>query len=446
MVDRPALHLDALLQGTPFRAIARLGAGGMGEIYEAIGPFGGEPVVVKLLRAELLDQPELVERLRREGEMLQFLSHPNIVVSHGHGATAAGLPYVVLERLVGSTLRQELSRRCVLPVGEAVGYARQLLSALARVHDAGVVHRDIKPGNVMVCPAGRRVRIKLIDFGVAKVEREARRLVGPIVFPTREGVCLGTPRYVSPEQASGSDVDRRTDIYAAGMLLYTLVAGRGPFDDIVGVQRVLEAHIGQEPPPPSRFMAAPLAPPIEAVIMRAIAKNPAERFADALTFRRELGRAWAKVRRVGRRASARHPRTSDARRAAFGRGATSYAARPAFDRCLIRTHAAPLPRIAYGPDRGQTVTVRAFSVADDSPRSCAPLASDATTGVCQPSSLALAAPADPSRMRVDTDGGPTPKPAKRQRAFRAPVSRRGVVCSAAAFFAVAGGLAMWFVR
>jgi serine/threonine protein kinase len=448
MVGRPAHHLDALLQGTPFRAVARLGAGGMGEIYEAVGPFGGEPVVVKLLRAELADQPELVERMRREGEMLQFLSHPNIVVSHGHGITAAGLPYVVLERLVGSTLRQELSRRCVLPVGEAVGYARQLLSALARVHDAGIVHRDIKPGNVMLCPAGRRARIKLIDFGVAKVEREARQLVGPIAFPTREGVCLGTPRYVSPEQAIGCDVDRRTDIYAAGMLLYTLVAGRGPFDDIVGVQHVLEAHIGQEPPPPSRFMAAPLAAPIEAVILRAIAKNPAQRFADAVTFRRELGRAWAKVRGPGRRVTncGRRPRTSDVRRPSFGRGATSYEARPASDRCLIRTRAAPLPRLAYGADSGQTVTVRAFSVADDALRSRPPLPSDATTGVCQPTSPAPATPADPSLMTVGRDGGPMPKSTSRQGAFRAPVSRRGVVCSAAAFFAVAGGLAMWFVR
>ena len=438
MVGSPALDLDALLQGTPFRAVARLGAGGMGEIYEAVGPFGGEPVVVKVLRAELVDQAELVERLRREGEMLQFLSHPNIVASYGHGTTAAGRPYVVLERLVGSTLRQELARRSAIPVGEALAYVRQLLSALARVHDAGVVHRDVKPGNVMVCLAARGARIKLIDFGVAKVEREARRLVGPIAFPTREGTCLGTPRYISPEQAIGLDVDRRTDIYAAGMLLYTLVAGRGPFDDIVGVKRVLEAHIAQEPPPPSRFMALPLAPPIEAVILRAIAKNPAERFADVGTFRRELAQAWAKVRGAGRRVPASGRRGKpDALRPAFERGAPSYAHRPAFD-------AVPHPlsrgfvtarRLRSRPGSGAgRAFARCFGRADP------PLGRRQTDrgGESHPQRRF-------GRRKMAGESGPGSSGGK-ARVFPGPISRRGVVFSAAAFFAVAAGLAMWFVR
>src|SRR5689334_23788507 len=113
----------------------------MGEIYEAIGPFGGDRVVVKLLRADLVDRLELAERLQREGEILQALSHPNIVVSHGHGRTAEGRPYVVLERLVGSTLHHELVRRRAFPLGEAIAYARQLLAALDAVHAASIVHR-----------------------------------------------------------------------------------------------------------------------------------------------------------------------------------------------------------------------------------------------------------------------------------------------------------------
>jgi hypothetical protein len=419
----------------------------MGEIYEAIGPFGGQPVVVKILRAELAGQAELVERMRREGEMLQFLAHPNIVVSYGHGTTAAGRPYVVMERLLGSTLRQELSRRCAIPVGEAVGYTRQLLSALARVHDAGLVHRDIKPGNVMLCAAaGRGARIKLIDFGVAKVEREARRLVGPIAFPTREGICLGTPRYVSPEQASGLDVDRRTDIYAAGMLLYTLVAGRGPFDDIVGVERVLEAHIAHEPPPPSRFMAVPLAASIEAVILHAIAKNPAERFADVVTFRRELSRAWAKERGLRRPPLAGRGGGKPKVRPPFDRGGATYAHRPAFDGCRIRMGGASLPRVAYGAGSTELVTVRAFSAGDAGPETGPQIASHATTAVCPPKIAREALPSDRSLVTAHTDGGPTPASAERRCGLPAPISRRGVFCSAAAFFAVAGGLAMWFVR
>lgn len=405
------MDLDALLLGTPFRAIARLGAGGMGEIYEATGPFGGNPVVVKLLRSELADRAELAERLLREGEILQFLSHPNIVVAHGHGTTAAGRAYVVLERLVGCTLRQELVRRRAFPVGEAVAYTRQLLAALGTVHEAGIVHRDVKPGNVMVCPVDRGNRLKLIDFGVAKVQAEARRHVAPVAFPTREGFCLGTPRYVSPEQASGLDVDRRTDIYAAGMLLYRMVAGRGPFDDVVGVEGLLAAHLEKEALAPSHFMAAPLAPPLEAVIMRAIAKNPAERFADAATFSRELGQVWNRARGSRRGAAVR--------RIAL---ATPYAQRPSSHRCRIRAIATSPARVAYGAPSMCT---------DDAVTQVIPAATadEPITVVWSSASTVL--------------GAVPPLPPRR---FCPPISRRGVFCSAAAFFAVAGGLAMWFVR
>ena len=383
----------------------------MGEIYEATGPFGGERVVVKLLRAEMAHRPELVERLLREGEILQILSHPNIVVARGHGKTAAGRAYVVLERLVGSTLQQELLRRRVFPVGEAIAYTRQLLAALGAVHEAGFVHRDVKPGNVMLCPDDHGNRIKLIDFGVAKVEAEARRHVAPIVFPTREGLCVGTPRYVSPEQASGLPVDRRTDIYAAGILLYRMIAGRGPFDEIVGARGLLEAHIAKEAPAPSRFMSAPLAPRLEAVILRALAKNPADRFGSAATFSRELGQAWSRVRGSRRGAAVRRVAV-----------AIPYARRPSSLPCRIRAVTAPSPRAAYraAPTCATDVQVtRAITTA-----------SEEAIGVVWSSAFTVVRPA--------------PCPARRR--FCAPVSRRGVFCSAAAFFAVAGGLAMWFVR
>jgi serine/threonine-protein kinase len=397
MASRAASDLDAILQGTPFRAVARLGRGGMGEIYEARGPFGGVPVVVKVLRADLADQEELGERLRREGELLQWLSHPNIVVSHGHGTTAEGRPYVVLERLVGSTLRQELTRRGALPLREAVVYTRQLLAALGAVHRAGLVHRDVKPGNVMVCSAGSLTRLKLLDFGVAKVAGDARRLVGPIAFPTREGVCLGTPRYFSPEQASGLDVDRRTDIYAAGMLLYTLLAGRGPFDDVVGVDRLLEAHIATAAPPPSRFMSTPLDRAVEAVVLRAIAKNPADRFDDVASFGRELGRASRRERDTRRTPRCRFLVTKP------------YPQRATIDRCLLR-HASP--RVLRGPYEGCRVE----------------------PSTLEPDELEL-------RPCPDEDRGASNAP-------RNDLARRAIAVgfSAAAFFALAGRLAMWFVR
>jgi len=432
-----SIDLDALLRGTPFRAVARLGAGGMGEIYEAIGPFGGAPVVVKVLRAELADRAELVERLRREGEMLQFLSHPNIVVSHGHGTTSAGRPYVVLERLVGSTLREELLRRRVLPVREAVGYARQLLAALGAVHQAGVVHRDVKPGNVMVCATGRGRRIKLFDFGVAKVEGDARRMVAPIAFPTREGFCLGTPRYVSPEQASGLDVDRRSDIYAVGMVLYALVAGRGPFDDIVAVDHLLQAHIRQEAPPPSRFMTAPLAPSIEGVILRAIAKNPADRFADVVTFRDELRRALSAARGPRRR--------GPVRRIAW---AVGYPRRAATDRCRICTVAPCVPPVAYGEApvlarSPQGAEVHRSGGSDDA---ITVAWCGVATPLMGPPDDVCGAPTDARMGVVARDGVLAGGPEEGKSSFHRSISRRGVFCSAAAFFAVAGGVAMWFVR
>src|SRR5262249_37043100 len=114
------------------------------------------------------------------------------------------------------------------------------------------------------------------------------RLIEPLAFPTMDGHCVGTPRYASPEQALGSAVDERSDIYAAGILLYTLVTGRGPFDEIKGASNVLLAHINEEPPPPSRFTRVPIPAALEAVILRAIAKDPGDRFADALSFSREL--------------------------------------------------------------------------------------------------------------------------------------------------------------
>jgi len=382
----------------------------MGEIYEATGPFGGPPVVVKLLRAELAARAEFVERLLREGEILQLLSHPNIVVAHGHGTTAAGRPYIVLERLTGCTLRQELVRRRSFPVREAVTYARELLAALGAVHAAGIVHRDIKPGNVMVCPAAAGNRIKLFDFGVAKVETGSPVRIAPIAFPTREGLCLGTPRYVSPEQASGLAVDGRTDIYAVGMLLYTMIAGRGPFDDIVDVPRLIAAHIEQEAPPPSCFMKTPLAPLVEAVILRAIAKNPADRFGDAAAFMRELARASGRVRGSRRGAAIRRITV-----------ATPYAHRPRSHRCRI--HAiAPSPRPPYGEQ---------WMLTDRHNREELPAGTfDASIPVIWSSAFAA----------IGAASAPLP------RSPAAPISRRGVFFSAAAFFAMAGGLAMWFVR
>jgi serine/threonine-protein kinase len=249
-----------------------------------------------VLRAELAKQPEMIDRMRVEGEALELLSHPNIVGARGHGITRAGRPYVAMERVTGPTLKEELRRRGALPLDEAVGYTRQVLAALKAVHEAGIVHRDVKPENIVVSRHGDAPRLKLLDFGVAKVEPSRHLRIAPLALPTLEGQCVGTPRYASPEQARGDVVvDKRADIYAAGILLYTMVAGRGPFDQVKGAGRVLQAHISEAPPPPSQFAALPVPRAIEAIILRAIAKDARDRYADAVTFDRELVHAMAEL-------------------------------------------------------------------------------------------------------------------------------------------------------
>src|SRR5258706_2879664 len=150
MSSEPAREVEQLLEGTPYRILGRLAAGGMGQIYEAIAADGSEKVVVKLLRADLLKQADMVDRMRVEGEACALLRHPRIVGYRGHGTTADGRPYVTMEYLEGATLQSELRRRGSLPVAEALHFTRQLLSALRAVHGAGIVHRDIKPENVLV--------------------------------------------------------------------------------------------------------------------------------------------------------------------------------------------------------------------------------------------------------------------------------------------------------
>jgi eukaryotic-like serine/threonine-protein kinase len=392
MSSETAHDVEQLLEGTPYRAVARLAAGGMGEIYEAV-TFDSESVVVKLLRSDLVQQADMVDRMRVEGEALELLQHPGIVASRGHGLTAGGRPYVAMERLHGSTLQGELRRRGALPVAEAIHYTRRLLSALRAVHRAGIVHRDIKPENVMVSRRnGSPPQVKLLDFGVAKVAGGPGQLIAPLAFPTMDGACVGTPRYASPEQARGASVDQRTDIYATGILLYTLVAGRGPFDDIKGAGNILMAHINEEPPSPSRFTRFPIPLPLESIILRAIAKDPNDRFADAASFSRELLVTMAKM-------------------------------------CL------PLDFMASPSDIALALTEPRAGVTTLSSRR----AHEATTVAALPRS---AKPSSAGTFRGAT-GAARPRP---EAPPDVPLSSAEVLLSAAAFAAVACGVAMWFVR
>lgn len=287
-----------VLDGTPYRALGPLGRGGMGEVLDAEHRALGKRVVVKVLHSELSNRNDLVDRMRIEAQALARLDHPNIVAVTDFGQTPGGRTFLVMERLWGRTLRDELRARGAFPPAEAIEIVVQLLDALGAAHELGLVHRDVKLDNIFMCDAPRGGRsVKLLDFGIAKVISGAAdgRAPAPLAFPTEEGVAIGTPRFFSPEQARGWKVDARTDIYASGAVLYTLLCGRGPFDDKTSIYDLTRAHAFEPPPPPSRFTKRPLAHDLEAAVLKSLEKQPAARFASAAEFAAALAPIRARL-------------------------------------------------------------------------------------------------------------------------------------------------------
>jgi eukaryotic-like serine/threonine-protein kinase len=283
------------LAGTRYRSVGNIGSGGMGEVVLAEHLGLGKRVVVKLLHEELAKDPALVKRMQIEARSLAALASPYIVQVTDFGQTATGRTYIVMERLVGRTLGAELSARGALPAAEAIGYVVQVLAGLEAAHAAGIVHRDIKPENVFLCDATKDAprTVKILDFGVAKVldvDAEVHRPALPRLV-TEEGGIVGTPRVVAPEQALGKPVDARTDVYAAGLLLYTAIAGRGPFAHLTDATELLKANVMSRPEPLSA--KAPIPAALDAAVQRALEKLPAARFPSAEAFEVELRRIAA---------------------------------------------------------------------------------------------------------------------------------------------------------
>lgn len=268
-----------------------LGEGGMGEVYEAEHPELGRRFALKVLHRRLRDRPDLAARLRREALALGRVRHPNLVEVVDLGVTGDGRPYFVMELLAGRDLRAELSRRGPLPPLEALALLEQSLAGLGAAHAAGIVHRDVKPENLFLTDGGA---LKVLDFGVAKLcEGEGSS------YRTAADAVVGTPRSMAPEQCARGPVDARADLYAAGLLLYELVAGRGPFDELRGQPDALRyAHCDRPPPPPSRFAPHPLPPEVERLILRALEKSPARRFQSAEAMAAEVRRVRASLAAV----------------------------------------------------------------------------------------------------------------------------------------------------
>jgi serine/threonine protein kinase/TolB-like protein/Tfp pilus assembly protein PilF len=223
---------------THYRLTAKLGEGGMGEVYRATDIKLGREVAIKVLPASISHDAQSLVRFEREAKALAALNHPHIAGIYGFDADQ-GIHFLVLELVEGETLSERL-RRGPLPLKEALALARQIAEAISEAHEKGIIHRDLKPGNVKITPNGR---IKVLDFGLAKMEQSARSQTGsapvPVVDPdaptmpadwTQPGAVMGTPAYMSPEQARGQEVDKRTDIWAFGCCLFECLSGRKPFE------------------------------------------------------------------------------------------------------------------------------------------------------------------------------------------------------------------------
>lgn len=258
----------------------RIGAGGWADVVEAYDRKLDRRVAIKLLRDGVAD-PRARERFLREARASGGFVHPNVVMLFDTGVHEEQ-PFLVMELVEGQTLREVLDERTSLPVPEAVGVADSVLAALGAAHDRGLVHRDVKPGNVLVSRDGR---VKLADFGIAKAMHDAAEAL------TATGQVLGTPAYLSPEQAAGADATPASDVYATGVLLYEMLAGEPPFTGEHPMAVAL-AHQQTEPPPLVE-RRADVPAPIAAVVHRALEKDPARRFDDARKMRTALQEARA---------------------------------------------------------------------------------------------------------------------------------------------------------
>lgn len=280
---------------TSYRALRRLGGGKTGDVYAVEHTGLGREFAAKLLHAHLKSDPQAVDRLRLEAQALGRLSHPNVVSVQTYGETRDGRPFLVMELLRGHTLRRELERRGALPVGLAVNHATAVLSALEAVHGLGVIHRDVGLESVFLAE-GRdgSVQVKLIEFGIVRVLPNAPPSApSPIAVPTESGQVLGTPRFLSPEGARGQKTDEAADIYGAALVLYSMLAGRGPFDHAGGGRAVLEAHAAEIPEPPSRYALEPVPAELDALVLHALQKDPHARPQSAREFREQLDRLSA---------------------------------------------------------------------------------------------------------------------------------------------------------
>jgi Tol biopolymer transport system component len=267
----------ALSAGTrlgPYQIIAEIGSGGMGEVYRARDTSLGREVAIKVLPRLFSGDPERLRRFLQEAQAAAALDHPNILAIYYVGEQA-NAPFIVSELLKGATIRERLEEGA-LPLRKAVEYAVQIARGLAAAHDKGIVHRDLKPDNVFVTDDGR---VKILDFGVAKLTREDSPSDSTRTLQTGAGTVLGTVGYMSPEQVRGQAVDGRSDLFSLGTLLYEMVSGKRAFHR--GTAADTMSAVLKEDPPDLSAGDRGVPPIVDRIIRRCLEKNPQERFQSA---------------------------------------------------------------------------------------------------------------------------------------------------------------------
>ncbi len=267
-----------------------IGRGGMAEVHQAYDTLLSRVVAIKMLRIDLAKDTVFLTRFRREALASASLNHENIVQVYDTGeqivtapdGTEVHVPYIVMELVEGHTVHQLLTDGQPVPINEAIEIMSGVLNALEYSHKRGLVHRDIKPGNVMLTNSGK---IKVMDFGIARALEDSGQTM------TSTDAVVGTAQYLSPEQARGETVDTRSDLYSCGCMLFELLTGRAPFKGDSAVS-VAYQHVAEMPPLPSSI-AADISPELDRMVMKSLAKRPEDRYQDAAAMRSDMVRAAA---------------------------------------------------------------------------------------------------------------------------------------------------------
>jgi serine/threonine-protein kinase len=275
--------------GDHYVITGKLGEGGMGYVFKAKHTMLDKEVAIKVLREDFADNPDAFERFRREAKNTSRLNHPNAVAMYDFGQTDDNLVYIILEYIKGGDLKMILGNEGPFPELRAAPIFVQMCDVLEEAHEQGIIHRDLKSENIMLCErAKRRDFVKVLDFGIAKLMNVGGRTTGGTL--TQKGVVFGTPQYMCPEQVQGLQMDQRSDIYSLGVIMYEVLTGEVPFNAGNPVD-IMVMQVKDKPESFRRFPKIKVSSALEKIVMKCLEKKPQARFQTA----RELKEALAMI-------------------------------------------------------------------------------------------------------------------------------------------------------